>query len=425
MLPNGIYFDSNSNVQINILKSTKSIPYFLRIGSRQPLPSLKFQFDETCIGAEFEIYINLRDTVDCQIRIPLVDGGFRFSTKLSSNEEFIEDPSFSPTLIFDKTQVFFKIDSPLTIKSYQICDISNPDVPADQFVIQISPLHLVASCSKAKVTVIKKDVANGIEILIDRSKIVEPTTVKIPNSSIFSLSTVATAEAGIEWWWYVGGGILLFILLCVALPICIICIYRRKKKETTKRKIREVSKSIVSDEIQIQPKSNAPTKITKKNFESNEAKKKKSKDKKTEQTTNEEYFGHEIRILKSVERKPPGKLSKSFREKYGQKETVAVEKSEVKNPGAAPDDEENPLPSFMKNMGIVYKPDPEENNSRTTVQTTQNETTFDTGSTQNPSDKTQKSTTGSIVDKVVQHQKKPTQRSQSNDQSSKITLELN
>uniref|UniRef100_A0AC34G783 Uncharacterized protein n=1 Tax=Panagrolaimus sp. ES5 TaxID=591445 RepID=A0AC34G783_9BILA len=93
--------------------------------------------------------------------------------------------------------------------------------------------------------------------------------------------------------------------------------------------------------------------------------------------------------VREVGIKPPGKISKSFREKYGKTENAAVEKNEGKNLG----EDENPLPLFMKNMGIVYKPDPEENNTRKTVQTTQNETTFDTGSTQYPLEKTQKSTT--------------------------------
>uniref|UniRef100_A0A914YUK2 Uncharacterized protein n=1 Tax=Panagrolaimus superbus TaxID=310955 RepID=A0A914YUK2_9BILA len=235
MLPSGIFFDSFNNVQINILNSSKTVPYFLRIGSFQPLPSMKFKFDESCNGAEFELFINLQNTPDCQIRIHQVKEGFKFSTKSSSSDEFIKDPSLSPTLIMGKNGIYVKIASLLTIKSYPICNVSTPDVPADQFVIQISRIHKIA-CKKAEVTILKEDVANGIEILIDRSKIPLPTPAGILNSTVVSATAFLSAKAALEWWWFVAGGILLFLILCVALPILIICIYRRKKKQPTKKR---------------------------------------------------------------------------------------------------------------------------------------------------------------------------------------------
>uniref|UniRef100_A0A914YSG5 Uncharacterized protein n=1 Tax=Panagrolaimus superbus TaxID=310955 RepID=A0A914YSG5_9BILA len=442
MLPSGIFFDSFNNVQINILNSSKFLPYFLRIGSFQPLPSMKFKFDESCNGAEFELYINLRDTPDCQIRIRQVNGGFKFSTKFSSSEEFIKDSSLSPTLIIGKNEVYVKIASLLTIKSYQICNVSTPDVPGDQFVIQVSPIQKIASCKKAEVTILKEDVANGIEILIDRLKIPVPTPTGILNSTVVSANALTeSAKAALEWWWFAAGGILLLLIICVALPILIICIYRRKKKQKTKRKIREVSKSIISDEIPIQPKkSKDQTKAKTEDLpakkksklkdlqmekkESKEEEKKKANNQK-KQKTKEDVSKNQESVEQPVAPRKQTKICDSFRERYGyQKESVVDEEENV---GGADDkeDPENPLPWYIRNMGVVYQPDPVTDN-KTTIQTTQNGTTFSTVSTQNISEKTQQSTTGSSVDKAALTAPKPKRKTstQSNDRSSKITLEM-
>uniref|UniRef100_A0AC34FHM8 Uncharacterized protein n=1 Tax=Panagrolaimus sp. ES5 TaxID=591445 RepID=A0AC34FHM8_9BILA len=66
MLPNGITFDENKNVKINLLNSTVMIPYFFRIGINQPVPSIKFEFGQKCNGAKFGFFVNLRDKIDCK-----------------------------------------------------------------------------------------------------------------------------------------------------------------------------------------------------------------------------------------------------------------------------------------------------------------------------------------------------------------------
>uniref|UniRef100_A0AC35GSS0 Uncharacterized protein n=1 Tax=Panagrolaimus sp. PS1159 TaxID=55785 RepID=A0AC35GSS0_9BILA len=203
MLPDQISFDSSKNVVINILKSTKIVPYFFRIGSGQPIPIFKFNFDAKCKHAKFELYLNLKP--ECQVLLHLSKNGFTVSTKDTSNIHFEGLPS---SMIFGGKFVSVKVDTPLAIKSLEICDLSNePDVPLDQFVLQISPVGDVGGCEKAEIVLLNSDMS-GTEVLIDRSKIVESiiaTTESESNSTIASFVTTpkSVKSAEFAWWWLV------------------------------------------------------------------------------------------------------------------------------------------------------------------------------------------------------------------------------
>uniref|UniRef100_A0AC34F7X5 Uncharacterized protein n=1 Tax=Panagrolaimus sp. ES5 TaxID=591445 RepID=A0AC34F7X5_9BILA len=161
LLSNGDSFNENGDANINILKSKKEIPHFLRIGVNQPLPSLHFNFGTKCNGADFELYVNLRQNLECRIRIRLVQDGFQISIK----------------------NVYVKVASPLSINEFDNCAITNPpDVPADQFVLQLGQYEANGECDKAQVTLPKNDVAKEIEALIDRTKVVG---ARIPSESRF------------------------------------------------------------------------------------------------------------------------------------------------------------------------------------------------------------------------------------------------
>uniref|UniRef100_A0A914P3L1 Uncharacterized protein n=1 Tax=Panagrolaimus davidi TaxID=227884 RepID=A0A914P3L1_9BILA len=245
MLPDQISFDSSKNVVINILNSTKDVPYFFRIGSGQPIPTFKFNFGAKCKHAKFELYLNLKH--ECHTLLHLSENGFSVSTKITSNTDFKGLPSL---MIFGGKFVSVKVDTPLSIKSLEICELSNqPDVPLDQFVLQISPVGDVGGCEKAEIVLLNSDMINGTEVLIDRSKIAESinaTTETENNSTIASLVTTSkpsVESAEFAWWWILVGGILLLGFIA-AIIVSIICIRRRRQQ---KKKLPPVE-SIVEDE---------------------------------------------------------------------------------------------------------------------------------------------------------------------------------
>uniref|UniRef100_A0A914YDU9 Uncharacterized protein n=1 Tax=Panagrolaimus superbus TaxID=310955 RepID=A0A914YDU9_9BILA len=234
MLPDQIFFNSEKNVKINILNSTVSNPYFFRIGIKQPIPTFKFNFGAKCVGAVFEMYLNLKN--DCKILIKLDENGFTFSTPLNQNNNITGALS---SLIFDGNQVFVKVASPLSINKYQTCELSNPsDVPNDQFVLQMAPLENIGDCEKAELILSHSDVANGIEVLIDRSKIDENSTENATENSTIPSSTDKSAEGKMAWWWYlIFGGIGLFIVVIAILVYIFVIRPRLQKQKKSKTPI--------------------------------------------------------------------------------------------------------------------------------------------------------------------------------------------
>uniref|UniRef100_A0AC34FZ50 Uncharacterized protein n=1 Tax=Panagrolaimus sp. ES5 TaxID=591445 RepID=A0AC34FZ50_9BILA len=192
MLPSPVYFDENKNVIIDVLNSTVITPYFFRIGNGQPLPSFKFKFGTNCNGAVFAIYLNLK--LECQMLLKLNQNGFTFSTTLNPNKDI---QGLLSSIVFGGNKVFVKVASPLSINEFKTCEISNPsDVPSDQFVLQIAPLENIGDCEKAEIILSSSDVVNGIEVLIDRSRIVENETEINENSTVSSSTTAKAAPAG-------------------------------------------------------------------------------------------------------------------------------------------------------------------------------------------------------------------------------------
>uniref|UniRef100_A0AC34FR99 C-type lectin domain-containing protein n=1 Tax=Panagrolaimus sp. ES5 TaxID=591445 RepID=A0AC34FR99_9BILA len=241
MLPSAVSFDSNRNVKLDVLKSTKMIPYFFRIGSGQPIPSMKFIFGSNCNDAKFELFANLRDSSDCKIGITLIQDGYEILTKNGVLRK-IKDSTKSPTLIFGENQVYVKVASPLSINEFETCQLRNtPDVPADQFVLQLGPPENIATCDKAEIILHHSDVVNGIEVLIDRSKIPVPIIAlneTSDNSTNSSSPDGETASAAFEWWWWLIAGILLVLVLVIVAVLIYMFCYRRgwccKKQKKTK-----------------------------------------------------------------------------------------------------------------------------------------------------------------------------------------------
>uniref|UniRef100_A0A914QI04 Uncharacterized protein n=1 Tax=Panagrolaimus davidi TaxID=227884 RepID=A0A914QI04_9BILA len=192
MLPDQISFDSSKNVKINILNSTPTFPYFFRIGSEQFIPTFNFSFGEKCKGTKFGIYLNLKP--ECQVYVQLGENGFAVSAKTTISK--IEFKGSLSSMIFGGKYVSIKTvssDSSLTIESLEICDLSNPhDVSLDQFVLRIIPFQNASNeCEKAEILLLNSDVENHMEVLINRSKIIQTkksTTKSLKNSTI-SLAT--------------------------------------------------------------------------------------------------------------------------------------------------------------------------------------------------------------------------------------------
>uniref|UniRef100_A0AC35EWE3 Uncharacterized protein n=1 Tax=Panagrolaimus sp. PS1159 TaxID=55785 RepID=A0AC35EWE3_9BILA len=107
MLPDLISFDSSKNVVINILNSTKDVPYFFRIGSEQSIPTFKFNFGAKCKHSKFELYLNLKP--ECQVTLHLSENGFTVSTKDTSNIGFKGSPYL---MVFGGKYVSVKVETP-------------------------------------------------------------------------------------------------------------------------------------------------------------------------------------------------------------------------------------------------------------------------------------------------------------------------
>uniref|UniRef100_A0AC35FKV7 Uncharacterized protein n=1 Tax=Panagrolaimus sp. PS1159 TaxID=55785 RepID=A0AC35FKV7_9BILA len=157
MLPDQIYFDSSKNIVINILNSTKDVPYFFRIGSGQPIPTFKFNFGVKCKHSKFELYLNLKS--ECHVLLHLSENGFSVSTNITSNIDFKGLPL---SMVF------------------------------------VAPVGNVQECEKAEIVLLNSNIIHGTEVLIDRSKIVESinaTTESESNSTIASFVTTLTSFA--------------------------------------------------------------------------------------------------------------------------------------------------------------------------------------------------------------------------------------
>uniref|UniRef100_A0A914PE93 Uncharacterized protein n=1 Tax=Panagrolaimus davidi TaxID=227884 RepID=A0A914PE93_9BILA len=254
------------NVKIDILNSAKTDPYYFRVGTVQPIPALNFVFGPNCHGSTFDIYVNLRDSLECKFTIHLTQTGFRFSTNTSST--FISaDPSpISLVLVYTNQHVFVKINAPLSISSFPAC-AEDRWFAADQFVIQVEHVEKTVDCKKAEIWIHKSDFVKDIEVLVDKSRFISKiatttSTMESGNTTIIDNSTVASStkkgdeaeSAGFQWWWILIP--ILVIVAGVAIAVAIICIQRRRRNKIPKRKIQHVSKSTESEEIPSQkPKS--------------------------------------------------------------------------------------------------------------------------------------------------------------------------
>uniref|UniRef100_A0AC35GKP6 Uncharacterized protein n=1 Tax=Panagrolaimus sp. PS1159 TaxID=55785 RepID=A0AC35GKP6_9BILA len=220
------------------------MPYFFRIGSEQPIPTFKFNFGAICKNAKFELYLNLKP--ECQVSLHLSENGFSVSTKITPNIDFNGLPSL---MVFGEKYVSVKIVSPLAIKSLEICELPNePDVPLDQFVLQIAPNGDVQECKKAEIVLLNSNMIHGTEVLIDRSKIVDSINATTESENNSTLASIVTTPKSVEsaefaWWWIVVGGILFFGII-VGIIVFIFCIRRRRQQ---KKKLPPVE-SIVEDE---------------------------------------------------------------------------------------------------------------------------------------------------------------------------------
>uniref|UniRef100_A0AC34FWA5 Allorecognition 2 n=1 Tax=Panagrolaimus sp. ES5 TaxID=591445 RepID=A0AC34FWA5_9BILA len=242
MLPSTVSFDENKNVKIDILNSTVISPYFFRIGNGQPIPSLKLNFGTKCVNAVFQMYLNLKQ--DCQVLLKLNQNGFTFSTSLNPNKDI---QGLISSMVFGGNKVFVKVASPLSINEFETCEISNPsDVPSDQFVLQIAPLENIGDCEKAELILSSSDVVNEIEVLIDRSRIVENETETTENSTVSSSTTTKAAAVGLQWWWFFIIGVL--ILAAVSAFVIYVCFIRPRLQKRKKSKMPIVLVESVDDE---------------------------------------------------------------------------------------------------------------------------------------------------------------------------------
>uniref|UniRef100_A0A914XRG4 Uncharacterized protein n=1 Tax=Panagrolaimus superbus TaxID=310955 RepID=A0A914XRG4_9BILA len=208
MLHPSVKFDGSGNIQIDLLNATKAVPYFLRIGQNQPIPSLQFTFNG-CVGSKFEVYLNLRDNLECRTGIHLTSNGLEISTK-NSAWKTINDTTKTPVLIFSGTKLFVTVKSPLSIHEFDVCEIPNPsNVPLDQLVLQLGQYETLGGCTKAQVILPKHDVFNGTEVLINSPRVASTASNETnDNATIAAKKNKAeTATAQLDWWWYavIGG----------------------------------------------------------------------------------------------------------------------------------------------------------------------------------------------------------------------------
>uniref|UniRef100_A0A914Q8R3 Uncharacterized protein n=1 Tax=Panagrolaimus davidi TaxID=227884 RepID=A0A914Q8R3_9BILA len=136
-LPSAVSF-VEKDVKINILKSSKAAPIFLRIGNNTVYPSFKFAFPPSCNSFKTELYLNFKDKPECKIGIEITQAGFKFSTKGAPAME-IKDASKSPTLVFHETKdlVYVKVKDPLFVYAFDTCTMAKS--ASDQLVVQIAP----------------------------------------------------------------------------------------------------------------------------------------------------------------------------------------------------------------------------------------------------------------------------------------------
>jgi hypothetical protein len=234
-LPSAVSF-VKEDVKINILNSSKATPIFLRIGNNSAIPTFKFAFPPSCSSSKTELFLNFEVKPECKIEIQTTQAGFMFSTKGAPAKE-IKDASKSPTLVFDETKhlVYVKVKDPLCVQAFDTCTMAK--AVSDQLVVQIAPGE-GSRCDSAEVTLNRKDIERSIDVLIDRSKIVESnetiSTNGTENTTIAAVTAATTAEsanAGFQWWWVVVPvGLLLSVRLALLIPDC--WCRRRRRNQT-------------------------------------------------------------------------------------------------------------------------------------------------------------------------------------------------
>uniref|UniRef100_A0A914Q649 Uncharacterized protein n=1 Tax=Panagrolaimus davidi TaxID=227884 RepID=A0A914Q649_9BILA len=207
-LPSAVSF-VEEDVKINILNSSKATPIFLRIGNNSVIPSFKFAFSPSCSSFKTELFLNFHDKPECKIGIETTQAGFKFSTKGAPAKE-IKDASKSPTLVFHETKdlVYVKVDDPLSVHTFDTCAMAK--AASDQLVVQIAPDE-GGRCDSSDVTLNRNDIERSIDVLIDRSKIVEPNITIATNGTenttiavvVTPAATQESADAGFQWWWVV------------------------------------------------------------------------------------------------------------------------------------------------------------------------------------------------------------------------------